>query len=540
MSEAQTETTSAEETPSMPKWPSLFRNYISFCGFAIAAASLTSIALLILLEFYSTIDNPYTDLVTFIFVPSILGFGLFVAFAGALWERHQRRHIAPKDLKPFPILDLNDPRRRRSFFLFIVVAFGFLFISAFGSYRAYEYTESVTFCGQACHVPMKPEFTAYQASPHAKIRCVECHVGGGAEAYVKAKFNGMHQLWGVVSGHYNRPIESPVKNMREATETCQKCHWSEKYYGDQIRVFDHYGYDQQNSLNRTRLLVKVGGGSPDAGPVGGIHWHMSVANKIDFIATDEKRQAIPWVRMTDANGNVTEFTARDSGVTSQQINDLPKRRMDCIDCHNRPAHIYLSPNEAVDRSLDAQRLDIMLPFIKARAVETLSKPYDSEDEALATIASDIDGYYRITYGDTYNSRRDSITSAIKELQSIYATYFFPEMKTDWKAHPNNIGHFYGQGCFRCHDGQHFSPDGRVIRNDCNICHTTLDQTFRGQTISNPAGEFQHPVNLGDRGNWLCANCHKGDRTFVHPLNLGDISRFQCADCHSGNYKKVAF
>lgn len=540
MSKEQTERTTASETRPPKTTPSLFRNYVSFIGFAIAAASLTSIALLILLEFYSQFDNPYTDLITFIFVPSILVFGLFVAFAGALLERRRRRHIAPEDLKAFPILDLNDPRRRQTLLLFMIVTFGFLFISAFGSYRAYEYTESVTFCGQACHVPMKPEFTAYQASPHAKIRCVECHVGGGAQAYVKAKFNGMHQLWGVVSGHYNRPIVSPVANMREATETCQKCHWSEKYYGDQIRVFNHYGYDEQNSLNQTRLLVKVGGGSPDNGPVGGIHWHMSVANQIDFVATDDRRQAIPWVRMKDKNGNVTEYTARDSNLNAQQIGEMPKRRMDCIDCHNRPAHIYLSPNQAVDRSLDAQRLDITLPFIKAQAVETLAKPYNTEQEALATIASDIDGYYRTNQPDVYNSKHDSVNAAVAELQNIYSTYFFPEMKTDWKAHPNNIGHFYGQGCFRCHDGQHYSPDGRVISNQCNVCHTTLDQTFRGKTISNPAGEFQHPVNLGDRGAWLCANCHKGDRTFVHPLNLGDISRFQCADCHSGKYEKVKF
>jgi hypothetical protein len=540
MSEEQTDNPDTEVVPVADHVPSLFRNYLSFFGFAIAAASFTSVVLLILLELFSEFDNPYTDLVTFIFVPSIMVFGLLIAFAGALWERRRRRYIHPSEFKRFPVLDLNDPSRRRSLAVFMVVTFGFLFISAFGSFRAYEYTESVTFCGQACHVPMKPEFTAYQASPHAKIKCVECHVGGGATAYVNAKFNGMHQLWGVVSGHYNRPIASPVRNMREAKETCQKCHWSEKYYGDQIRVFNHYGYDEKSSLNQTRLLVKVGGGSPSGGPVGGIHWHMSVANEIDYVATDDKRQAIPYVRMKDANGKVTEFVARDSGITEQQIKDLPTRRMDCIDCHNRPAHIYLSPNEAVDRSLDAGRLDISLPFIKARAVETLSKPYNTEDEALSTIATDINDYYSTTYGDIYNAHRDAIDSAVKELQGVYSTYFFPEMKTDWKAHPNNIGHLYGQGCFRCHDGQHFSSDGRMIRNDCTICHTTLDQTFGGKTISDPSGTFQHPVNLGDRGNWLCANCHKGDRTFTHPLNLGDISRFQCADCHSGKYDKVKF
>jgi len=539
MSEEQTETTETKEQPAI-QTPSLFQNTISYIGFLIAAASFTSILLLILLATFSTHDNPYADLVIYIFVPSILGFGLFVAVVGALIERRRRRRSKPGEFTAYPVIDLNNPRRRRSFVAFILLAFAFLFVSAFGSYRAFEYTESVTFCGQACHVPMKPEFTAYQASPHAKIRCVECHVGSGAQAFVAAKFNGMHQLWGVITGHYNRPIASPVIQMREATATCQSCHWKEKYHGDQIRIFNHYGYDEQSTLNQTRLLVKVGGGSPDSGPVGGIHWHMNIGNKVEYIATDDKRQAIPWVRVTDTNGKVTEYMTADANLSPQQIADAPKRTMDCIDCHNRPAHNYLSPNQAIDRSLDAGRLDITLPFIKARAVEELSKPYATEQEALATIAFDIDEYYRTNQPDAYSAKRASVDGAVRELQSIFSTYFFPEMKTDWKAHANNIGHFYGQGCFRCHDNQHVAPDGRKVRNDCTICHTTLDQTFKGQTISNAEGRFQHPVDLGDRGNWLCATCHKGDRTFVHPLNLGDISRFQCADCHSGKYDKVKF
>jgi hypothetical protein len=540
MSDETTETTPTEEPTAEENSTSLFQNYISYFGFAIAAAALTSIVMLVILEFYATNENPYTDLITFIFVPTVMLFGLFIALVGAILERRRRRHAERSKLKPFPILDLNDPRRRRSFLVFLGLAFIFLFISAFGSYRAYEYTESVTFCGQACHVPMKPEFTAYQASPHARIRCVECHVGGGAKAYVTYKFNGLRQLWGVVTGHYERPIPSPVWNMREATATCEKCHWSEKYYGDQIRVFNHYEYDEQNSLNQTRLLVKVGGGSPDLGPVGGIHWHMNVANQLTFIAADEKRHDIPWVRLKDSTGKVTDYLARGSTLTAQQIAEMPQRKMDCIDCHNRPAHIYLSPNQAVDRSLDAGKLDISLPYLKAKAVETLAKPYNTEQEARDTIATDIDNYYKQNYADIYASKHDSITTAINELQTIYSTYFFPEMKTDWKAHDNNIGHYNAQGCFRCHDGQHFSSDGRVIRNECNVCHTTLDQTVAGKTTPAVNGQFTHPVNLGDKNTWQCAACHKGDRTFNHPVNLGDISRFQCADCHSGSYEKVKY
>jgi hypothetical protein len=525
--------------PSGRRLPSLLQNYISFIGIAITAASLTSFVLLLLVGLNSS-ENPYTDLITFILVPSILLFGLFVTLAGALWQRRKRRLWSHNEIPAYPILDLNDPRRRRSLIAFMCLSFVFLFMTAFGSYRAFEYTESVIFCGQACHEVMKPEFVAYNASPHAKVRCVECHVGGGAEAYVRSKFSGMRQLYGVVTGHFNRPIHTPVANMREATETCQKCHWSEKYHGDLIKVFNHYEYDEQNSLNQTRMLIKVGGGDPSGGPVGGIHWHMNVANEVTFIASDEKRQNIPWVRMKDMTGQIVEYKTTDSTLSAKEIEQAPKRKMDCIDCHSRPAHIYLSPNQAVDQAFDAGKLDVSLPFLKAKAVETLAKPYSTNDEAVAAISTDINSFYHSYFPELSASRSNSIAGAVSEIQRLYQTYFFPEMKTDWKASADNIGHYNAQGCFRCHDGQHFSDEGKVIRNECSVCHTTLDQTFRGKTVAAKDGLFQHPVDLGDKNTWQCAACHKGDQTFRHPLNLGDISRFQCADCHKneqiGKYK----
>ena len=522
-----------------PSKTSLLRNYISFAGFAIAASSLTCILLLILIELTgSSGDNPYRDLITFIFFPSILGFGLFVVLVGALLERRRRRRSGAVEIPTFPVLDLNDPRRRRSFLIFLCLAFAFLFMSAFGSYRAFEYTESVTFCGQACHSVMNPEFTAYRASPHSQVKCVDCHVGSGAHGYVQSKFNGMRQLYGVVTGHYSKPIETPVRNLPDTTETCQHCHWSQKYNGDELRVFNHYDFDETNSLNQTRMLVKVGGGDPNAGPVGGIHWHMSVNNEVTYIASDDKRQVIPWVRVKRGNGQIVEYLAKEASLTSTQIEQSAKRTMNCVDCHNRPTHIYLSPNQAVDQAFDATKLDLSLPYLKARAVETLSKPYSTNDEAVNTIAGDIDGYYKASYPDVYASKRESISGAISELQRIYQTYFFPEMKADWQAHSNNIGHYNSQGCFRCHDGQHFSRDGQVIRNDCAVCHVTIDQTFKGKTIVDQDGVFQHPVKLGDKATKQCAECHKGDRDFKHPLNLGDISQFHCVECHKGQSIKM--
>jgi hypothetical protein len=265
---------------------------------------------------------------------------------------------------------------------------------------------------------------------------------------------------------------------------------------------------------------------------------MNIANEITYIASDEKRQDIPWVRLKDASGAVTEYQLKDSGLSPQQIEQSSKRRMDCIDCHNRPTHIYLSPNQAIDQAFAASRLDPSLPFLKAKAVETLAKPYTTNDEAVGMIASDIQTYYRTQHGDIYSEKTQSINAAVAEIQRIYQTYFFPEMKTDWKAHLNNIGHYNAQGCFRCHDGQHFSREGKVIRNDCNICHTTIDQTYRGVTTAADNGQFRHPVDLGDKNTFQCAQCHRGDSTFTHPLNLGDISKFQCAECHKPGAPKM--
>lgn len=527
------------ETEVESKAPSSFRNFISFAGFAIVTASLTSILLLFLIEIFGTSDNPYTVLVTYILLPGVMIAGFALAAIGALFERRRRRRSPDAAIAAYPIIDLNDPARRRSLLVFIAGTFFFLFISAFGSYRAFEYTESVSFCGQQCHTVMRPEFISFQAAPHSSIKCVDCHVGGGPEWYVRSKLNGMRQLYAVAFDTYHRPIRSPVHNMRKANETCAKCHRPEHYYGEQLKVFEHFGYDEVNSLRQIRMLIKTGGGRPDSGPAGGIHWHMNLENEITYLAADEKRQVIPWVRLKNSSGEITDYLSRDASFTEEQIELAEKRRMDCIDCHNRPTHQYLSPNQAVDQALSAARLDRTLPFIKLKAVEVLARDYGTTEEAIASIRTDIASYYRLTYPEVYAVKRISVEQAVEEVAKIYQTYFFPEMKTNWSSHIDNIGHFNAQGCFRCHDGQHVSREGKVIRNDCAICHTTLDQTFAGVTFIPPDGRFKHPVELGDRNTWQCAACHQGDRAFQHPLNLGDISRFQCAECHTGqNYKSV--
>ena len=512
------------------KPPSLFRNYISFVGAAIVVASLVSVTLLFLLEVTSSGENPYLGILTYIIFPSILMFGLFVVLLGMLRERRRRRKASPEDLAAYPRLDLNDPRSRRAVFTFLLVTFLFVSASAFGSYRAYEYTESVGFCGQTCHV-MKPERTAYLAGAHARVGCVGCHVGPGAGWYVRSKLSGAYQLYSVTFNKYSRPITTPVHNLRPAQETCEQCHWPEKFFGAQMKVFNRYGYDEQNTLRQRRMLINVGGGSPATGLVTGIHWHMNIANEITYVSVDDHRQVIPWVRIKDQKGNVTEFYDRNRPWTPEQIAAANKRRMDCVDCHNRPAHVYLPPDVAVDQAFAAARMDPSLPYLKRKAVEVLSGKYETTDQALAAIDKGLNEFYQTNYKDSYSQRQLAIKGAVGEVQRIFQTYFFPEMKTDWQTHPNNIGHLYFAGCFRCHDGEHVSNTGKVITNDCNVCHTVIYDSAAPPERNTKTGPFQHPVDLGALATHKCDYCHKANKPFQHPVNLGDISMFQCAECH---------
>jgi hypothetical protein len=379
-------------------------------------------------------------------------------------------------------------------------------------YRAYQFTESVKFCGLVCHVVMKPEFTAHQFSPHARVACVECHVGGGAEWYLRSKLNGLHQVYSLATGTYPRPVPTPVKNLRPATDTCEQCHWPGKFFGAQQKTFTHYLGDEQNSPWQIRMLLKVGGGDPETGASGGIHWHMNIDNDIEYIAADEQRDVIPWVRMTGRDGTVTEYVSTEQPLSAEQIQSAQVRRMDCVDCHNRPAHVFATPARSVDQALEAGRLDAALPYMKREGMRVLAADYHTEDEAKAAIVNGLAEFYQATYPEVYRDKAASIQQAGEELQRIYARTVFPEMRTDWRAHPNHAGHLTSEGCFRCHDGLHKSQDGRVITKDCNTCHTVLaqgspDEVSRAAMMAQP---FRHPVDVGmDVSEYKCSECHNG-------------------------------
>ncbi len=488
----------------------LIRNPITLIGVALATVAFLNIIFLVLIDLLASQPSPYLGILAYMVAPGFLTVGLILIPLGMIVERRRRLRAVGVPFH-YARLDLNNPAQRSTvaFVLSFVVAF--TLISAVGSYKAYEFTDSVDFCGELCHSVMHPEFVAYQASPHARVACVECHVGSGASWYVKSKLSGMRQVYYTAMGTFPRPIPTPVHNLRPAEQTCEQCHWPRFFWGAQLKVFTHYGSDEQNTPRVIRMLIKTGGGDPALGQAGGgIHWHMNISNKISYFATDEQRQTIPWVRVEDAQGHVSEYFTKDNPPTQQQIDKATKRRMDCIDCHNRPTHIYVPPDLSVDRRMAGHFIDPTLPYIKQQGVQVLTADYKTTDEAEEAIADNIGKFYQQKYPQIASSKAESVKQAIAELQGIYRTTFFPTMKVNWKTHPNNIGHFYFQGCFRCHDGNHVSKDGKVISKECNSCHTVLDQEEGGAHIAAlPVESFKHPVDLGDMTAVNCSDCHNG-------------------------------
>ncbi len=493
------------------KYISLTRNTISGIGVLIAFLAVANLLFLLLTQLGSEHDAPYLGLLIWIVFPAILLCGLALFVLGVLLERRRRRRMAPDQVSGYPRLDLNVPRTRRIFLLAILGITIFAGISMVGTYHAYHFTDSDQFCGTTCHEPMHPEYTAYKASPHARVGCVNCHIGSGATWYVKSKLSGARQVWATLASEYPRPIPSPVHNLRPAQETCEQCHWPEKFWGAQLKVFNHFGYDEANTPRETRMLIKVGGGSPATGATSGIHWHMNLENEVTYIATDDQRQKIEWVQMRNRRTGATrQYLMEGSKLTPAQIASSPKRTMDCVDCHNRPTHIYPPPDRAVDKALLAHNLARNLPYIKQQAVTVLSKDFTSTAQALAAIEKEIGDYYRTNHPAVYASQRKDVDRSIAALKQIFQTTRFPEMKVDWRTHPDNIGHFYSAGCFRCHDDQHKASDGRAITKECRVCHDVLGQKEAGVAmIEAPDAPFVHPVDLGDLREMTCNECHTG-------------------------------
>ena len=450
----------------------LSQNTLSLIGVVLTTSSAVTLIGFWIYDFMLPgPPHPYVGILLFLLLPGVFLLGLILIPIG-IFVRRSKLRAAGELPSIYPAIDLKTSMVRNGLLFVAVATILNIMIFGFASYQGVSYMDTTTFCGQTCHTVMAPEFSAYQNSPHSRVECVECHIGPGAGWFVRSKLSGLRQVFAVTFKTYSRPIPSPVKYLRPARETCEQCHWPQRFTGDKFLVKTNYKEDEKNTPLTTALVLKVGGRTWQ-GSVGIHGRHLDAGSRIHYISIDEQRQVIPVVYYTDDKGKTIEFVSTDIKATKEQLEKGEKRAMDCIDCHNRPTHEFELPENAVDLQMWRGLISPDLPYIRKKAVELLNADYPDRDTAKSKIVEGVTGYYRTTYPEIYNTKRALVEQAADAVAAIYLRNIFPDMKVTWGVHPNNLGHNDAPGCFRCHDGSHTSADGQTITNDCSACHNLL-------------------------------------------------------------------
>ena len=440
----------------------LTRNPISLVGTSLMLVSAIIFATLLLIELLGAEGNPYTGIINYLILPASGVVGVLLVILGIRRERKREPDAR------YPVLDLNvESIRKRLVILILVVSIGVVFLAA-ATYEGFHVMESESFCGETCHSVMGPEFAAFQRSPHARVACVECHIGSGTAWMVKMKLNGAWQMVSTILDLYDRPIPTPVHNLRPSRGTCEECHWPEKFYGVRPKLINRFSDDEANTELKTILLMKTGGN--DFSGSHGIHWHMNPEIQIRYRA-DEKRQMMFEVELTEADGAVTTFVKQSLKDDAGEPEDW--KVMDCIDCHNRPTHEYYRADEALDLALERGFIAPNLPFIRREGERAVRAKYETQEAAKEGIAAHISDFYQREYPQIAARRSDDVQEAGRVLGALYAANVYPHMNIEWGTYPDHSGHHFSPGCNRCHAGDHQASDGEVINADCSICHTIV-------------------------------------------------------------------
>jgi hypothetical protein len=485
--------------------PRLRRNIVFLSGATVVAVAFTFGVVLIVSEAVFQNRNPYSAIVTYLFIPVAIGIGIGLAVLGLVIEWYRRRRKTSVE-KPLPVVDLNQGRIRKRVLVGVVAVALFVGVSAVGTYRGFVYTESTEFCGTVCHGVMGPEYTAYQDSPHARVSCVECHIGSGADWYVRSKVSGLRQVYRTVTDSYELPIEVPVRSLRPARETCEHCHWPEVFTGSVERVQWHFWTDQESTPSRYNMLLHVGGTDPATGEARDIHWHTSRDEVVRYWPRDRQRLDIPWIEVEHKDGTTVVYRGEDAPEGRPPEGEI--RTMDCIDCHNRPSHQFPPPEELINQALLAGTINRSLPEIKWIAMQAVTAGYDDNQAAVEGIRQALTERYLENGSDADPA---TVEQAINTAIDAYERTYYPERDLDWRTYPDHIGHRIFPGCFRCHDDQHRSDDGQVIAMDCSQCHDFIFQGH-GEEAFGPVvyqtSEWEHPE--GDpymHEGMLCTECH---------------------------------
>jgi len=437
----------------------------------LASSSFVCLVILELARLLGIITSSYAGLVTYMLFPALFVIGLILVFIG--WYRTKR--ITGKSTRELieerfdnDVVKCNVFGSRLARTITLLTLANIVFLGGI-SMRMLHFMDEPVFCGTACHSVMNPEWVTYQKSPHSRVACVQCHVGEGAGALIDSKLNGLWQMVSVTFDLLERPIPTPVHQLRPARQTCEKCHWPEKFYGTRLKTITHYQDDSASTPLYTTLNLKVDAGS--AHSRSGIHWHVAKENEVRYSSIDDERERITWVDVRRPDGSFHRYTSKDVVASENQASFV--RAMDCVDCHNRATHIYENPAQAIDDRIQRGVLDKSLPFLKREALQAITGGYPDEQAAMEGISNHLYGYYQRHYPKLAGSKSILIDSAITVLLDIYARNVHSEMNIDWGAYRSYIGHVGDGGCFRCHNPQLVDDAGNSISDDCALCHSLL-------------------------------------------------------------------
>ncbi len=460
------------------------RSRISMIGAMAVTITFPFLLGSVLYDVFLHIDNPYlSGFIYMILGPAFIA-GLVLVFVGLFFARGR------EEVRLFTLAYLREKlsdedgctRLRKLVFVGVFLTCINLFVVGVLAYSGYHYMESNAFCGEVCHVPMTPEYTAYQNSPHSRVACVDCHIGSGASWFVKSKISGARQLYAVVANTFSRPIETPVHGLRPARDTCEQCHRPEKFHGDKLVIKHKYLEDETNTHVQTVLLLKIGSAGDKTGDSHGIHWHVAPENELVYQAADRQRNIVPEVTQKTENGNSRTYRSSTADEQLAEAEDLQQRTMDCIDCHNRPSHIYLSAARALDNKILSNAIPAALPYIKREAMTAVTIEYETQDEAKIGIAAHLTRFYENAYPHILADGGALVEQAVAAVQAAYVENVFPEMGIQWETYSTNIGHADELGCFRCHDEDHEAEGGKVISMDCDSCHSILAEEEKDPEI----------------------------------------------------------
>ncbi len=450
----------------------LTRNPLSLLGAALTTVSALLILTLFALGLVGFVGSPYLGILAFLVLPAIFIIGLILIPLGIWRQRRAERRAAAQGIEiapaRLPIIDLNSPRTQRVSLLVGALTAANGIIISVATYKGVEVMDSTRFCGDTCHTVMQPEYTTYRRSPHARVKCVACHIGPGASWFVKSKLSGTWQVIAVIFNLYPRPIPTPVHNLRPARETCEQCHWPEKFEGNRLLVRNGFASDEGNTPQTTVLSMHVGGVQGHGAR--GIHWHVAPGVHIRYHGNTE-RTTISTVELQETGHPTQVFKSGEELKGTGSWRD-----MDCVDCHNRPTHIFETPERAVDDAMASGHISASLPFAHREALRIVQLPFASRDEAQREIRSQMTTFYQRNYPQVIGTQAADVEHAATALASAYAGNVFPRMKVTWGTYPSDLGHAQANsGCFRCHDGAHTTPAGDSIPMDCNLCHSLLAQ-----------------------------------------------------------------